>query len=589
MSGPAEPSPVAADPGPVAADPSLVAADPGAATVEGSAPKPGPPPSAAQAADPLDASTQSVARNSAVMAAGSIVSRITGFVRTAAIGAAIGAGVVANDYNLAIALPNMVFELLVGGVLSSVIVPVLVRTRKRDADGGAAYTQRLLTLAVLALGAAAALATAAAPVFTAILTDGRNSAADQRLVTHLAYLILPAVFFYGMAALCGAILNSRGSFAAPMWTPILNNLVVIATAGALILIDSNRPTPESISTAQLLVLGLGTTLGIVVQASGLWPALRRVGFRWKWRFDFRSLGLGELGRLGAWMLLFVVVNQVGVFVVLKIAKLVDRQGAPSVTIFQNAFLIFMMAHGIVAVSVMTALMPRLSAAAADGRHRDLVTQMSNGIRLVAVVLVPITAAYVLLGQPLAVTLFAWGNFSVAEARSTGTVIAVAGFGLVPYAIMQLQQFAFYALRDTRTPALLNIPVVALRLGIDLVFYFTLAAGVVAAALMGGSAISFAAGAVLSFVLLRRRLGRLDMARVAATLLRLGAAALLAAVPTFLVGYAIERILGDGKLGSAVHLLVGGAVLVGCYVAAAVLLRVAEVRDLGRMVRARLGR
>jgi putative peptidoglycan lipid II flippase len=532
----------------------------------------------------------SVARNSAVMAVGSIISRVTGLLRVAVIGAALGASFVNDDYQLAIALPNMMFELLVGGVLASVIVPTLVRRRKHDRDGGQAYAQRLLSLAAIALAIAAGLAVAAASLFTKLLAASDSTDADRELITNLGHLILPAVFFYGMAALCGALLNSRGHFAAPMFTPILNNLVVIATAGAFIMITQGRDvTPDSITTGQLLVLGLGTTAGIVVQTIGLIPALRRVGFRWKWRFDFRRLGLGELGRLSVWMLLFVVVSQVGVLVVLKIAKEVGGDDSAGPTIFQNAFLMFMMAHGIVAVSVLTALMPRLAAAAADNRTQDLIAQLNSGLRLVSVVLIPITAAYVVLGRPIAVTLFNWGNFDHDAALRTAPVIAIAGLGLLPYAIMQLQQFAFYALRDTRTPALLNVPVVALRVGLDLLFLVVLPATAVVTAMMGASGLSFVFGALVSIGLLRRRLGYLGLRRVASALVKLVAAAAIAAVPTYLLVYGLTEAMGDGKVDSFVQLVLGGALLVGVYYGAALLLRVAEVRDLTRMVRARLGR
>jgi putative peptidoglycan lipid II flippase len=375
-----------------------------------------------------------------------------------------------------------------------------------------------------------------------------------------------------------------------MFTPILNNLVVIATAGVFILITTGQDvTPQTVTTGQLLVLGLGTTAGIVVQTVGLIPALRRVGFRWKWRFDFRKLGLGELGRLSVWMLLFVVVSQLGVLVVLMIAKAVGGDDSAGPAIFQNAFLMFMMAHGIVAVSVLTALMPRLSAAAADNRTQDLIAQLNSGLRLVSVVLIPITAAYVVLGRPIAVTLFNWGNFGHDAALRTAPVIAVAGLGLVPYAIMQLQQFAFYALRDTRTPAVLNVPVVALRVGLDVLFYYTVTATAVVTAMMGASGLSFVFGALVSISLLRRRLGYLGLRRVAVALLKLVAAAAIAAVPTFLLVYGLTELMGDDKLDSFVQLVLGGALLVGLYYGLALLFRVAEVRDLTRMVRARLGR
>jgi putative peptidoglycan lipid II flippase len=532
----------------------------------------------------------SVARNSAAMALGSIVSRFTGLLRTIAIGAAIGAGFVGDDYNLGFTLPAMVYELLLGGVLASVIIPQLVRARQRDSDGGEAYAQRLLSLAVVFLAVATVLAVAAAPVLTWILATNAEPP-DRELITHFARLMLPAVFFYGLAALFAAILNTRGHYAAPMWTPILNNIVVIAVAGVFLLLPGSgrQLSPETITTVQVLTLGLGTTLGIVIQAAGLLPALRRVGFRWRWRRDFRLLNLGELGRTASWMLLYVVTNQVGVLIVLKIAKLVSGDESAGPIIFNNAFLIFMMAHGIVAVSIMTALMPRMSAAAAAGNHAALAAQLSHGTRLASVILVPAAAAYLVLGGPLAVTLFNWGNYTIDQAWRTGPVIAIAGLGLVPYAINQLQNSAFYAMRDTRTPALVNVPVVALRLAVDIGFWLVLPATIVTASLMGGTAISFVLGAGVGYWLLRRRLGDLGLAQVTRTLGRLVTAAVIAAAPAAAVVFWLNRTYGHDKLASVVQLTVGGVILVGLYVGAALALRIREVRDVAGMVRSRLGR
>src|SRR6266511_3755367 len=447
--------------------------------------------------------TGSVARNSAIMALGSMVSRVTGFLRTAALGAALGAAAVSDDYNLA----NM----------------------------------------------------------------------------------LPEIFFYGIAALLAAILNTRGHFAAPMWAPILNNIVVITTAAVFLLLPGSPIAAESVPTAKILVLGIGTTLGIVVQAAGLFPALRKVGFRWRWRWDFRALRLGELARVSVWMLAYVIVSQLGLVVVLKIAKLAGDKAGPGPAIFNNAFLIFMMAHGIVAVSIITALMPRMSRAAAEHRYPDVAAQLSLGIRLSAVILVPATAAYLVLGRALGVTLFEWKHYTHPQAVATGWVIAVAGLGLVPFAIGQLQIFAFYALPDTKTPALVNIPVVLLRVVADVLFWLVLPTAWVAAGLMAGNAISFVGSLLLGFALLRRRIGLLGMSRVAATLARLGLAAAVAAVPTWLVVYLLDRALGDDKLGNAVQLVVGGVVLLAAYVGMAFALRVREVSELFGMVRGRLGR
>src|SRR6266545_4347309 len=408
--------------------------------------------------------TGSVARNSAIMALGSMVSRVTGFLRTAALGAALGAAAVSDDYNLANTLPAMVYELLLGGVLAGVIVPLLMRARTTDADRGEAYAQRLLTAAAVFLGAATALAVAAAPLLTRIMTNARTPAADRNLITVLGYLLLPEIFFYGIAALLAAILNTRGHFAAPMWAPILNNIVVITTAAVFLLLPGSPSAAESVPTAKILVLGI--------------------------------------------------------VVVLKIAKLAGDKAGLGPAIFNNAFLIFMMAHGIVAVSIITALMPRMSRAAAEHRYPDVAAQLSLGIRLSAVILVPATAAYLVLGRALGVTLFEWKHYTHPQAVATGWVIAVAGLGLVPFAIGQLQIFAFYALPDTKTPALVNIPVVLLRVVADVLFWLVLPTAWVAAGLMAGNAISFVGSLLLGFALLRRRIGLLGMSRVAATLARL---------------------------------------------------------------------
>ena len=549
-------------------------------------------PAEATATTNVDDAGASVAHHGAIMAVGSIVSRVTGFLRTAAIGAAIGVLAVGNDYNLANTLPGMVYELLLGGVLSSVVIPLLVRARTRDADRGEAYTQRLLSLAAVFLAAATVVAVICAPLFTALLTNNRTTPADGRLITTLSYLLLPMIFFYGMAALFAAVLNTRGHFAAPTFAPILNNLVVIAMATVFLVIPvADRTHAASLSAAQIAVLGLGTTLGIVIQSVGLWPALRKVAFRWRWRWDFRELHLRELGRVSSWMLAYVLVSQLGVVAILKLAQLAadNHRGAAGPAIFNNAFLIFMMAHGIVAVSIITALMPRMAAAAAQNRHADLVHQLSLGTRLTAVVLLPATVGYVVLGRPLAVTLFEFGNYKHPEAVTTGWVIAVAGLGLVPFAISQLQLFAFYAMPDTKTPALMNLPVVGLRILVDVVLYVVLPAGGVAAGLMAGNAVSYVLAAVIGYALLRRRIGSLELRRVFGTLGRLALAAALAGVPTLLVVIGLDALWGESKSSSLAQLVVGGAVLVAAYVGAAVALRVPEVRELGGMVRSRLGR
>jgi putative peptidoglycan lipid II flippase len=289
------------------------------------------------------------------------------------------------------------------------------------------------------------------------------------------------------------------------------------------------------------------------------------------------------------MLLYVGVNQVSITVVLKIAELVGQQGQAGPIVYNNAFLIFMMAHGIVAVSVITAIMPRMASAAADGRAGDVAEQLSQGTRLAAVILVPAAALYIALGRPLAVTLFNWGNYTHDQAVATGWVITMAGLGLVPYAISQLQTSALYALRDTRSPALLNLPVAAVRIGIDVLFYFIFPASIVTASLMFGTAASFVVALGLGYAVLRRKIGRLGLRRVADTLIRLAVAASVAGLLGFGVSWLVTRGIGDGKVASFVELAAGGVVLVAVYAVLATALRVREVNQFAGMIRRRVRR
>ncbi|MGW2624164.1 murein biosynthesis integral membrane protein MurJ [Micromonospora taraxaci] len=532
----------------------------------------------------------SAATNSAVMAVGSLVSRGTGFLRNLVIGAALGGALVGDAYTTAQILPGMVYEFLLGGVLTSVLIPVLVRRRKADVDGGQAYAQRLLTLAVLALGAAAILAVALAWPLTWLYGSSESTEAYSKLVRHLSYLMLPMIFFSGLSALISAVLNTRGHFAAPMWAPILNNLVVIGTAGLYIAIFGAKIVqPEDMTTGRIILIGGGTLVGVAVQATGLLPALRKVGFRWKLRFDFRALGLRELGRLGAWMICYVAVSQVGLIVLFNLLNRAGKENAAGPLIYNNVFLLLMTAHGIIAVSIITALMPRMSAAAADGRYADLAADLSRGTRTVTAVLAPIAVCYAVLATPIAFTLFRVGAFTEDNATATSVVLLAAALALVPFAVSQLFTFAFYALPDTRTPALINIPVVALRVGVQIVLFAAFSASFAGAGMMIGNAVSYLAAAIGSAWLLRPRVGRIGLGEI----MRTGGRVLVAALGAALVGLIVVKLLpGDAtpsRLQAIVQLVIGGAVIVGTYLGLAMVLRISEITEVVGMVRRRLGR
>ncbi|HST49484.1 murein biosynthesis integral membrane protein MurJ, partial [Jatrophihabitans sp.] len=406
----------------------------------------------------------SLLASSRTMAIASMVSRVTGFLRNSVVAAVVGAGIysVGDAYGLANTLPNMVYELLLGGVLTSVLIPVLVKAQQDDADRGVAYTQRLLSIATTGLAGATLLAVLAAPWLIGIF----GGPPQYRSVAGLwATLLLPEIFFYGLGAMFAAILNSRHIYGWPAWAPVLNNLITIAAALLFLLVPGPANlTTGTITNAQILILGIGTTLGIAAQALVLLVPLRRSGFPWRWRFRASPNEAGRMAEfrtLMLWVLGYVVVSQVGVVVVNRVA---NEHGG--VQIFANADLLFMVPYGVLGVSLLTALMPRMSRSAARGDTAAVLDDLQLGSRLSAVALVPISAGLMVFG-PLFTSVILLNRFSQSNARLTGVALAAGAFGLLPFAVVMLQQRVFYAMRDARTPTFINVAMVATKVSLVL--------------------------------------------------------------------------------------------------------------------------
>ncbi|MGN9908028.1 murein biosynthesis integral membrane protein MurJ [Phytohabitans sp. LJ34] len=532
----------------------------------------------------------SAASNSAVMAIGSLVSRGTGFLRTVVLAAALGGAAINDAYTTAQVLPGIVYELLLGALLSSTIIPVLVRRRKADPDRGEAYTQRLVTLTVVVLAAAALIVTVLASVLTLLYTSSDQSDAFKGLVTKISYLTLPMIFFIGLSGILTAVLNTRGHFATPMFTPILNNLVVIATGGVYVLIYGAKAIrPEQMTNGQILLLGAGTLLGVVIQSLGLLPALRKVGFRWRWRFDFRALGLRELGRIGVWALCYVIVTQIGQIVAFNLLNRASGKGAAGPAIYNNVFLLMYMAHGIISVSIITALTPRMSAAAADHRHSDMAADLARGTRMITAVLTPVAICYAVLAAPIAVALFRRGAFTQEDANRTAIVLVVTAVALVPFSISQLFTVGLYARQETKTAALVNLPVVGLRILVQVVIFLLFSAAFAAPGLMFANALSYAASGLITAILMHRRIGAIGLGGILVTVVKVGVAAVGATV----VGLAVIYVLPGGwtpSMGEAfLQLAVGGLAISGTYVAIALGLKVTEINSVFALVRRKIRR
>ena len=561
-------------------------------------PRPGPDETRDDAADGADdADTRAggrevgrgLLRTAGTMAVATLISRITGLVRTMVLAAALGVGAVNNAYNTVNTLPNIVYELLLGGVLTSVIVPLLVHAQERDRDGGTAYAQRLLTLATSGLVVVTALAILAAPLLTRLYNITGDP--DQvRLANWLARLLLVEIVFYGLGALAQAILNSRGVFGPPAWAPVLNNVVVIATGLLFLAAGGPGPlTPATITPTQVWLLGIGTTLGIAVQALVLLPLLRRVGVPLRPRWGLRNTGLREAGSLGLWVLGYVALSQVGVMVALRVTNAAANEGALGSAAFAYASMLFQMPYGIIGVALLTALVPRMSRAASRHDVAGVVEHLSVGTRLVAVGLLPVTAALMVLGPSLAVLAFARGNTSVAEAVGIGEALVAGAFGLLPLAVTLLQLRVFYAMKDARTPTLIQVGTVAVRVPLLLLLPVVVEPEHVVAGVMLITSASHVVGWVIGQVVLRRRFGDL---RTRETLGPVTRVALVSAVAGG-IGWGVLRVTDDlfaaSTAGSLGRVLVGTVVIGATALAGLVVARVPELQGLLASVRARLGR
>ncbi|HEY7596521.1 MAG TPA: murein biosynthesis integral membrane protein MurJ [Actinophytocola sp.] len=492
-----------------------------------------------------DGAQPSLARASGSMAVATLVSRITGFAWKIMLAWAAGISVVNDSFTVANTLPNIVYELLLGGVLASIVVPLLVRAQD-DPDGGAAYTQRLLTVAMTVLVGATVLAVALAPLFTRLYMDGSTGRANPELATAFAYLLLPEIVFYGMFALLSAILQAKHVFGPPAWAPVANNVIVMLTIGLYAIVPGEISlNPVRMGDAKLLVLGVGVTLGIAVQALVLLPALRRIGFRfrWNWGIDER---LREFGGLALWIVGYVAVSQVGLVFTTRVLTAGASGGA---AIYANAWLLFQLPYGVIGVSLLTAIMPRLSRAAADGDTRKLVDDLSLASRLSTVMLVPLSAVLTVAGSAIGVALFYYGQTEVTDARRLGDALAFSAFGILPYALVMLQLRVFYAMKDARTPTLIMVVMTLVKIPLLYLCSAQLRPEHVVIGVLLVNSLTFVVGAVLGQMWLWVRLGRLQSMRVVKAIMQTLVAGAVGIMLGFGAGMLVRLVLPDG-LGDA---------------------------------------
>ncbi len=573
--------------------------------VAGAGPDPdaptGPPPAVAPAdvtdpGDPGDVEAAGaraqLARSSALMASGTLVSRLLGFVRTfvqlIALGGTFQVG--AQVFDVANKLPNIFYMLLAGGVLNAVLVPQIVRALRRP-DGGKEFVDRLITLSVLLVGAATLLLTLAAPLVVRLYTDDWS---DEwlALATLMAFWCLPQVFFYGLYTVLGQVLNARGSFGPYMWAPVLNNVVAIAGLGAFMLLAPGaRDLPATDWTPAMIAVLAGTsTLGIVAQALVLFWPLHRSGYRWRPRLGFRGVGFRTAGRVALWTFAGVAAGQL-VFVLTSrtMTSAGDEIAAADVNAATNAsytvaYLLFMLPHSLVAVSLVTALFTRLSDAAAQGRVDAVRRDFSYGARTVAVAGALATTAFVALGPWI-------GAAMVREGRPVGDVLVAMGLGLVPFSVNYLVARVFYAYEDARTAFVVSLVTALVMAAGNVVCLLLLPAELTVVGIGAAMTVSNVVALTLSLTLLRRHLRRLDGGGVGARLL------LRTVVRVTIIGLVSGGLVRAGVEAFApatvsqgvnvVVVVVAGTVLLALYVALCRLMRVHELRDLAAPLLRRL--
>ncbi|MFD9689696.1 murein biosynthesis integral membrane protein MurJ [Kitasatospora sp. NPDC059088] len=535
-------------------------------------------------AAPGRAGAGGVARSSALMAVGTVVSRATGLIRQVLQGAALGTGLLATTYNQANTVPTSLYFLLIGGALNSVLVPQLVRSRVADADGGVAFEQRLVTLVLCVLGVGSALATWAAPAIIGIYQDDTPATHEAfELTVVFARFLLPQIFFYGVFGIFGQTLNARNRFGAMMWTPVLNNLVLITVFGLYLGLLTVPATVAEITGAQVRLLGIGTTVALALQALALVPYARAAGFRLRPRFDWRGTGLR--GSVGAarWTLLFVLANLVASTVVTRLASDADAAlpgDGVGYTAYSYAQQIWMLPQSVVTVSLITVLLPRMSRAAAEHRIDDLRADLSRALRVSGVVIVPAAFFFAAFGPELARLLFAHGAADAATTAPLGHMLQAFGLGLIPFSAQYLLLRGCYAFEDTRTPFRTALWIGGVDIALALACHWLLPARWAVTGMAAAYALSYGVGLLLTAVRLRRRTGGLlDGRRICRTYAKLTAAAAVAGG----VGWVVARSCGNGPLPAswapALPLLAGGVTMALLFLVAARLLRIGELRSL----------
>jgi len=525
------------------------------------------------------------------MASGTLVSRALGGVRVLLVGYLLTVSMAQSDmYALATEIPNMAYQLLAGGILTAILVPQFMRAMNRDADGGQAFSDRIVTLFTLLLVGLTILLTVGTPLVIRLMSDAKwrtpGMAPQYHSLLLLTALCMPQVFFFGAFFLVSQILNARGSFGPGAWAPVANNVVQIIVLGTYAVVwgfhtDASQP----FSTPQMLLLGIGSVAGVAIQSVILFPYLKKVGFRYRPRFDFLHTGLASTAHLAKWVLALLIIDQINWVVITRLASRATVAGhGAGVASFNTAMFISIVPHSLLTVSLATVLMPSLSTLTAKGQWDKFAGQLQSSIRTVFAAIVPISLLLLTMGVPIATTVFS----AERGGAYVGWTLAVLGAGLIPFTLRYLVNKGFNSMENTRTPFFVEIVFVAVSclVAVLLILVVKVPARWVAPSLALGYSLGYVVSSWLAFLLLRRAVPALGTASIGAHTVRLIAVSVPGAALAGLICWAQERIV-PGLIPGLIGLVVAGLAGIGVYWGLARLIRVSEVQDLEALIRSKL--
>jgi putative peptidoglycan lipid II flippase len=538
---------------------------------------------------PVDIATQSLARPAAIMAVGTALSRLTGLGRVVAMAFALGVAEsrVADAYNLANTLPLVLYELVLGGILTSVFIPVLVQElRTKDPEEAWRSISGLVTTAILMLCAMALLTVLIAPLVIDLFT-GRVPVEDRGVQRELGTFFLrvfaPQIALFGASAVAAGLLNAHGRFAVPTFAPIVNNLVLIATFLIFAAVTTGVSSSAEVEgdLGLKLLLGAGATAAVACMCAINWAYVLRLPGKLRPRLDLGNPVLRKLARLSAWTIAYVITNTAGLAVSFYLANGV--QGG--LTAYTVAFAFFQLPIGIAATSIVTALVPQLSAHHVDGREEAFRARLAGGMQALAFLMLPATAVFLVLGEPLIRVLLEHGIVSAKSTELVSSLLRLFAVGLLPFAAYQLLMRAYYTRQDARTPALINVWENVATIAFDVVLFAWISVKGLALA----HSLGYVVGCAVGIWMLVRRIGPIAQRSNWIEMGKAVIASAACAAAMLLVVAGVERVIEPGELRALVQLVVGGAAGLGVFLLVARGLGAKDLDAFKRLIPARLRR